>query len=81
MENLPPDGRLVPCIMGSPYGGYVLMTEYTPWGELTDEAKGYLLLFRNRGGTIQRWWEGTHSWEDTQHPDWVEDHYYRIKLN
>ena len=57
------------------------MTEYTPWGELTDEAKGYLLLFRNRGGTIQRWWEGTHSWEDTQHPDWVEAHYYRIKLN
>ena len=55
------------------------MTEYTPWCELTDEAKGSLLLFRNRGGTIQRWWEGTHSWEDTQHPDWVEDHYYRVK--
>jgi len=49
------------------------------WGELTDEAKGSLLLFRNRGGTIQRWWEGTQSWEDTQHPDWLEDHYYRVK--
>jgi len=49
------------------------------WGELTDEAKGSLLLFHNRGGTIQRWWEGTQSWEDTQHPDWVEDHCYRVK--
>ena len=56
------------------------MTEHTPWGELTDEAKGSLLLFRNRGGTVQRWWWGTQSWEDTQHPDFLEDHYYRVKI-
>ena len=49
------------------------------WSELTDEAKGSLLLFHNRGGTIQRWWEGTQSWEDTQHPDLLEEHYYRVK--
>lgn len=51
----------------------------TPFGKLTPEEQGALLLAHHSGQTIQKYEGPFQMWHETSNPRWFEGQPYRIK--